>query len=350
MHAAFGTVSTMRGDVETGRRHLAAGIAKSAELHNEWYEAIVRTIRAVVIVGARSTARHRRRAPRARLLRDGRRGVVVALGARGVRDRAAGIRRPPRQRRSRAGNSCSGSTTTSNAGRARLELATTLIRLGETDEPRELLSQSIAELEHAAARYLTARAELQLARISHNRSAYLLRSARARAGTNADDPAWKRLLRGASIRIRRARRGHVQVEGRTLSFTTRHELEALTALALAGSDGLSTERLCEMLWPGCPPSSSRHRLDVVVSTLRQNLMPATRLTRANGVVHLDIDEDECDVVRRGRNVPAVPRRPLGPGRGRVRRVATRRCSAAPTRTGSSTSSNCSTSCELGWKR
>jgi len=89
----------------------------------------------------------------------------------------------------------------------------------------------------------------------------------------------------------------VQVEGRVLSFPTRHELEALAALALAGTDGVSTERLCEMLWPSCGPDASRHRLDVLVSSLRQNLMPATRLTRANGVLQLDIDEDECDVVR-----------------------------------------------------
>jgi len=296
MHAAFGTVSTMRGDVETGARHLEAGIAKSVELHNEWYEAIVRTIRAVVM------SEH----DPLRGIDDARRALdyyesvgeewwsLWALEAYVIAQREYGDLHASatagRKLMQRVDNHL-------ERGRARLELATTLILLGDTDEPRDLLTQSIAELEHAGARYLTARAELQLARISHNRSAYLLRSARARAGANADDPAWKRLLRGASIRIDILGAARVQVEGRVLSFPTRHELEALAALALAGTDGVSTERLCEMLWPSCGPDASRHRLDVLVSSLRQNLMPATRLTRANGVLQLDIDEDECDVVR-----------------------------------------------------
>jgi DNA-binding SARP family transcriptional activator len=154
---------------------------------------------------------------------------------------------------------------------------------------------SIRELETAGARYLTARAELQLANITPQRGAYLQRSARARAETDADDPAWRRLLNGARMQVRVLGVPQVEIEGRSVSFGTRHELDALAALALAGADGLSAERLCDMLWPNDIGASSRHRLDVVVSSLRRHLLPTTRLTRERGVLHLSLDEDECDV-------------------------------------------------------
>ena len=146
-------------------------------------------------------------------------------------------------------------------------------------------------------------------------------------GANADDPAWKRLLRGASVRIAVLGAARVEVEGRVVSFAPRHELEALAALALAGTDGLSTERLCEMLWPGCGPAASRHRLDVLVSSLRHNLMPATRLARGNGVLQLDIDEADatsCAPWQRANG----SRGPLGSGRGCVHRVGVCRLGGA----------------------
>jgi tetratricopeptide (TPR) repeat protein len=293
MHAALGTVSAMRGDFDAAEVHLAAGLAKAAELRNEWYDAIVRTIRAVLTSA-----------------RDPLRGIADARHALDYYDRVGedwwshwALEAYVIAQREYGDLHASvaagrilleGVDNHLELGRARLELATTLIRLGETEEPLALLGQSIRDLERAGARYLTARAELQLANINPQRSAYLQRSARARAGADADDPGWKRLLRGAPVRIQVLGVPHAEVEGKAVSFGTRHELETLSALALAGADGISTERLCEMLWPGGSPRSNRHRLDVVLSSLRRHLLPATRLTRDNGVLHLDLDEGECD--------------------------------------------------------
>jgi tetratricopeptide (TPR) repeat protein len=293
MHAALGTVAVMRGEFERAEVHLSAGLAKAAELRNEWYDAIVRTIRAV-LTSARDPLRG---IADARLALDYYERVGEdwwshwALEAYVIAQREYG----DLYASAAAGRLLlEGVDNHLELGRARLELATTLIRLGETEEPLALLSQSIGDLENAGARYLTARAELQLANISPQRSAYLQRSARARAGADADDSGWKRLLRGAPVRIQVLGAPHVEVEGRAVSFGTRHELETLGALALAGTDGVSNERLCEMLWPDGSPRSNRHRLDVVLSSLRRHLLPATRLTRDNGVLHLDLDEGECD--------------------------------------------------------
>ena len=295
MHAAFAAVATMRGDLETGEQRFTAGLAVAAELHNEWYDAIVRTIRAVVvskqdplrgIADARSALEYYERvgeewwshwALEAYVIAQREHGDLNASAAAGRR--LLGLFENPLER-----------------GRSELELATTLILLGETEEPRKLLLESIGELEHAGARYLTARAELQLAQNWRNRSAYLMRSARSRAGSNADDPAWKLLLRGAPMHVQLLGTPRVEVEARELSFTTRHEVEALAALALAGSNGVLSERLCDMLWPGSDPVALSHRLDVVISSLRQNLLPAARLSRQNGMLFLDIDEHECDAL------------------------------------------------------
>jgi tetratricopeptide (TPR) repeat protein len=302
MHAALGTVAAMRGECEPAEMHLSAGITKAAELQNEWYGAIVRTIRAVV-TSARDPLRG---------IDDARQALDYyesvgeewwshwALEAYVIAQREYGDLHASaaagRLLLERVDNDL-------ELGRARLELATTLIRLGDIEEPRELLEQSIRELEVAGARYFTARAEMQLANISPQRGAYLQRSARARAGSDADDAAWKRLLRGAPVCMQLLGAPQVAVVGRAVSFGTRHELETLGALALAGADGVSTERLCEMLWPDGAPRSNKHRLDVVLSSLRRHLLPATRLTRDNGVLRLDLDEGECDVatvVARGR--------------------------------------------------
>jgi len=296
MHAALGTVAAMRGDFEQADVHLAAGVEKAAELQNEWYGAIVRTIRAVVtsvrdplrgIADARHALEYYESVGEDWWSHWALEAYVIAQREYGDLHASAATGRLLLER---VDNHL-------ERGRARLELATTLVVLDEIDEPRELLELSIRELETAGARYLTARAEMQLANISPHRSAYLQRSARARAGTDADDPAWTRLLRGPGMRVHVLGVPHVEIEGRTVAFGTRHELEALTALALAGADGVSTERLCEMLWPGSDGDASRHRLDVVVSSLRRHLLPATRLTREKGVLHLDLNETECDVRR-----------------------------------------------------
>ena len=219
-------------------------------------------------------------------------------------------------------------------GRARLELATTLILLGDTDEPRELLTQSIAELEQAGARYLTARAELQLARISHNRSAYLLRSARARAGANAGDPAWKRLVTRCVHSHRRARRG--ARAGRGSGVVVRDPPRARgPRRARAGRNRRSVDRTSlrdavAELRTGCEPAPARRtRLEPAPEPHAGD--PADVRQRRRAARHR---RGRMRCRARGRNVPAVPRGPLRRGRGRVRRVGVAACSVARTRTGS----------------
>jgi hypothetical protein len=294
-HLALGAVEYLRGHVDKGEVSFAAALDTADRMRNEWYRAIVLTARAEVS----STVDP----PRA--LRDARAALDYyervgeewwahwALEAYVVAQRENGDLNASvaaaRELLHRVDNPL-------ERGRALLEFATSLARLGGHDDAvSESLAAASELLEGAGARYLAARAQLQLASVRKGRAAYLVRDARRRAGSDADDPAWRRLLNGAPMRVRLLGIPVVRVDGIDIRLRTRHELEALAMLALAGDGGCSAERMCDALWPEANRDQSSHRLDGLLSTLRQALLPATRLERAHGVVRLDLDDHECDV-------------------------------------------------------
>ena len=80
----------------------------------------------------------------------------------------------------------------------------------------------------------------------------------------------------------------------------------LAALALAPGSVVSVDQLIENLWPGEPPDTAAHALQVYVSQLRKTLGTETIATRAPGYV-LDVDPVRVDVHRFVRLARALPR-------------------------------------------
>ena len=74
----------------------------------------------------------------------------------------------------------------------------------------------------------------------------------------------------------------VRIDGRTIKFRTEGELKAVCVLAATGPGGLHTAQLADILWPDSEPGDVSHRMDVLLSGVRQSLLPTTRLTRRRG--------------------------------------------------------------------
>jgi class 3 adenylate cyclase len=70
----------------------------------------------------------------------------------------------------------------------------------------------------------------------------------------------------------------------------------LAVLALDAGRVVSVDRLVEALWPGEPPETAAHAVQVYVSQLRKALGPETLLTRAPGYV-LELEPEAIDVHR-----------------------------------------------------
>ena len=294
VHGAIAAVAYVRGDTDAGDVALDRGIAKADDLHNGWHAAILRTIRAQLTAATN---------PR-RSLRDARHALAYydRIGERWWSHWALEAYISAQRESGDLGASLTAAgellavvDNPLERGRARLEHGATLIALERSAEAAESLAAAVTDLEQAGARYLLARAELLLARCVPSRGEFLIRSARARAGADAADPAWRRLLRGGPVLIRLFGPPRVEVDGRVVSFSTRQEVEAIAFLAFAGDAGVPADRLADALWPDSEAPRARHRLDVLLSSARRAMLPATRLLREHNVVRLDVDDAECDV-------------------------------------------------------
>jgi hypothetical protein len=116
----------------------------------------------------------------------------------------------------------------------------------------------LKSLEPLGAHFWTACAETGLAATDSRRSAFWQRAAIQRAGTNIDDPAWRRTLRGkASFRVEILGTASVAVDGRRVQFPTTAALYAVARLAIAHPSGVQAEVLIEDLWPDSPAERAR---------------------------------------------------------------------------------------------
>ena len=70
----------------------------------------------------------------------------------------------------------------------------------------------------------------------------------------------------------------------------------LAVLALEPGRVVSVDRLVEALWPGEPPETAAHAVQVYVSQLRKALGSATLVTRAPGYV-LEVEPERVDAHR-----------------------------------------------------
>ena len=103
----------------------------------------------------------------------------------------------------------------------------------------------------------------------------------------------------------------VLADGRSISVGGPKQRMLLAVLALEPRRVVSVDRLVESLWPGEPPDTAAHAIQVYVSQLRKVLGPETIATRAPGYV-LELDP-ECVDVRRFAQLVSEGRELLGAG-------------------------------------
>ncbi len=294
IEAALATVAYTEQEYETGEALFDLALEYAEQIQNEWYTAIVLTIRAEV--SARLNPE--------RSLRDACAAMDYfervnelwwsrwALAAYSVAQHEKG------ELSASVAAAEEMLRTVENPlerGRGLLELGTCLSSLGRHADAVVALRESIDRLGPCDAQFLTARAYLQLARIDSGNRERLVRRARAIARPHQAHVAWRMLLHGAPVRITLLGRPEVCVEGAPVVFRTRYEVELVALLALAGPEGRTREAVIAALWPDIDPEKAANRLNVTVSMVRDALNPATRIVTSPSRLHLELESGECDV-------------------------------------------------------
>ncbi len=106
------------------------------------------------------------------------------------------------------------------------------------------------------------------------------------------------MLRGAgTLEVRVLGGLEVHVNGALVAFKTRAEAEVVAMLVEAAPGARSAELIADRLWPTANGEQSAHRLDNLLSNLRRSLLPTTRLRRDRGALRLELEPDECDLLR-----------------------------------------------------
>lgn len=190
-------------------------------------------------------------------------------------------------------------------GRTLLVLAALAEVSGDTHEASTHASYAYESLASTGADYWRARASMLLARTDSRRAQYHRRAAQSLAVGHEGDPAWRTLLRGPGrLDIRVLGAASVTLDGLPVRFTTRAELEVLAMIAAAGGS-LRTSLIGDRLWPDDDETKVSHRIDNLLSSLRRALSPTSRLRRAGGQIHLDLDPGECDLIDARREAAAA---------------------------------------------
>lgn len=295
--ATRGALASLRGQFDEADAAFEAGLDLAALLHNEWHEAIVRSVRAEFL-SAQDPIRAITDAQRALTYfehvgeawwsswaRQSMAATHLHLGDLGAAEYHCDVL-------------FAGAQSTLERGRALLVLGEIEARTDRSVEARQHLSDAIKSLECAGAAFWAAQAELLLATVDSRRASYLCRSAEGRAGRNRNDVAWKRMLRGAgTLEVRVLGGLEVHVNGALVAFKTRAEAEVVAMLVEAAPGARSAELIADRLWPTANGEQSAHRLDNLLSNLRRSLLPTTRLRRDRGALRLELEPDECDLLR-----------------------------------------------------
>lgn len=294
--ALRGALNALRGQPEAGTEDYATAIDLARELRNEWHEAIIRSSRAQFLAReSPSTAVNDAQRALAYFEEVGERwwstwarlGLVAThldLGDLGAADYHCALL-------------LAGELNDLERGRALLVRGELDWRLGHVEEARRALEDAVAALSDAGAEFWAAHGELVLASVDNRRTSYLLRRADARAGHNRGDEGWRRLLRGpGAIEVKVLGCLEVRVDARRVDFRTRAEAETVAMLAEAAPGGRSVELIADRLWPGAGRVQAAHRVDNLLSGIRRALLPTTRIRRDNGIVTLDLEPSECDLL------------------------------------------------------
>lgn len=295
--AVAGALASLRGEPQEAETAFATGLQDAAALHNEWHGAILRSVRAQfaaredpvrAIADAKSALDYFERVGErwwSSWARHSLAATHLDLG-----DLAAAAYHCRRV--------LEADQSDLERGRALLVQGQVDARSGNEADAKANLDEAIAALDAAGAAFWVAQAELVLASVDNRRASYLQRSAQARAGRNRDDPGWIRMLRGpGSLEVRVLGGLEACIDGHRVSFKTRAEAEALAMLVEAAPGGRSAALIADRLWPEANGEQATHRLDNLLSSLRQSLLPTMRLRREHGMVRLELAPEECDLLQ-----------------------------------------------------
>lgn len=300
-----GAVAAVRGDHDGAMAAVEAGLSVAASFANEWHEAILRAGRADLLASlepldALADARRARgyfeRIGEQWWTNWARQAVAVThlrLGDLAAADEACRVLLEqdlnPLER---------GRALTAHGGVA--------ARQGDAATATTRLAEAVELLDRAGADFWAARAEILLAGVDRRRATFHVRSAERRANGRRDDPAWQRMLAGPGpIRVDVLGGVRVTVEGRTVSFSTHAEEEALAMLVAAWPGGVRADLIADRLWHDANGAQAAHRFDNLLSSLRGALLPTTRIRRAKGVVSIDLRLEESDLLRLVHGLDAV---------------------------------------------
>ncbi len=287
-------IRALRGEMAAAEEQFEAAIAVATSMHNEWYRAIIWSLRAD-FTSADDPVRAVRDATGALAYFDSIDEQWWSAWARHALARAHLASGELRAANDACTAVLSADVSPIECGRILATRAEIHERAGDGDRAIADVSRAVELLTRSGSRFWAARAHLIGATVDRRRSAYHARQARRLAGPDADDPAWAILLRGrGELRIRLLDIPEVTIDGTPVRFTTRAEIETLAMLALQPA-GVSTSIVADRLWPEDDPDRVTHRVDNLVSSLRGALLPTTRLRRSHGMLALDLTPEECDV-------------------------------------------------------
>lgn len=175
-----------------------------------------------------------------------------------------------------------------NLGRsvARLRLAEVQLRMGDRASARATVDVARTTFLEAEARYWGARAVLLTGAIDRDRGGRWLKLARELA---LPDPAYDRLfLPEGSLTINVSSSASVLRDGVPIEFLTRHAEAAVRLLAMAGPNGMSSQKLIDVFWPGIPEERQRARLRTLLWQARNSLgADAWRVQRQRDLIAFD---------------------------------------------------------------
>lgn len=286
LHLAGAALASLRGRGEEAEAGYERALAESRRRGNEWYEAIILAVRAEFTVEADP----------ARSGRDARAAMTyfdrvdedwwsnAALRALAAVHLAVGDVHAARMA---CEHVLDREPNPLDRGRTLLLLAEVAV-VAADPAATQIALDAVEVLERCGASYWAGRARMLLVRIDRRRAEFHRRLATELAGPDLGDAAWGSVLRGAGrIEIDLRHNGEVRIDGRTIRFQTRAELELVAMLVLAPS-GLSPSTIGDRLWPDDDHRKVAHRVDNLVSGLRRRLLPTSRVRRDHRVVVLEL--------------------------------------------------------------
>jgi len=301
--AGQATLAAMRGQVEAADAAFLEALELTHRTGNEWYEAIVRTLRADY------TLRH-----------DSRRAHADCRFALQVFDRLGDAWWAATARRVRADAALASGEIeaarlltekllpqlTSPVERARclVTAGRAHLRAGDDDTAAAAVAEAVRLLEPTGADFLLVQALFLEAQCEPWRAPEAIERARSLTG---DDAAHRQLWASRpTLRIRVLGRQSVQVGEDEVTFRTSRAEHLVMILALAGGRFVEVDDVADALWPGARSDKLPSNLSTATYDARQGLgTEAWRLHRAGSRFWLDLDGASLDLdqaMRRARGV------------------------------------------------